>query len=259
MMHDLIDNYRFFVSMQRAGSSMLNNILTEYLTSVDLKYGNPEDVAFVSEAGPLSAPSFYHEMLSEELKLFIGFRGLPTYAEQELRFPGTKVVFLVRHPFDILVSRYYQFYKVSDGGHKKPGSHDFHQEMLDLEKTHLSCEKTEIFLADAANVLSQYIDINGLLSRQGAYCQVYNYESFLFNKPHLFACMMNHMGLPVNPQEVIRSCKCSDKQIKPGSNLIGEHVRHMYPGDYLNHMDSGLINQLSDKFRDVVRPLGYLL
>ena len=118
MMQDPIANYRFFISIQRAGSSMLNNILTEYLPSVHLQYGNPEDAAFVSEMGPSSAPVLYREMLSEGLNLFIGFRGLPTYAEQELRYPGTKVVFLVRHPFDILVSRYYQFYKVSDGGHE---------------------------------------------------------------------------------------------------------------------------------------------
>ena len=56
MMQDLMDNHRFFVSMHRAGSSMLNHILIEYLTSVDLRYGNPEDAAFVSEAGPLAAP-----------------------------------------------------------------------------------------------------------------------------------------------------------------------------------------------------------
>ncbi|WP_186494278.1 sulfotransferase domain-containing protein [Synechococcus sp. A15-62] len=245
--------------MQRAGSSMLNTILSEYFSSVDLQYGNPEDAAFVSEIGPSSAPGLYLKMLSEGLKLFIGFRGLPDYAKQELCFSDTKVVFLIRHPLDILVSRYYQFYKVSDGGHTNPGNQDFHQEMINIgEKAHF-VEKEQIFLEDSVNVLSQYIEINDLLSYEGASCQVYNYESFLFNKPHLFSCMMNHMGLPVNSNEVIRSCKCSDKYIKPGSNLTGQHVRHMYPGDYLNHMDQDLINQLSDQFREIVRPLGYLL
>ena len=259
MLQDLMDNHRFFVSMHRAGSSMLNHILIEYLTSVDLQYGNPEDLAFASEAGPSSAAGLYREMLLDGLKLFTGFRGVPAYAEQELGFQDTKIVFLVRHPFDILVSRYYQFYKVSDGGHEKPGSQDFYQDMLDREQKHQSYKKEEILLADAVNVLAQYIEINNLLSSPTALCKVYNYESYLFNKPHLFACMLKFMDLPINPQEVIRSCNCSDKQIKPGSNLIGQHVRHMYPGDYLNHMDSNLINQLSDQFRDVVRPLGYLL
>ena len=258
-MQDQINNYCFFISMQRAGSSMLYTILNEYFSSVNLQFGNPEDAAFASETGPSVAPILYRKMLSEGLKLFIGFRGLPNYAKQELNFPDTKIVFLVRHPLDILVSRYYQFYKISDGGHAKPGNQDFHKDMIAVGNKSLFADKSQIFLDDSMNVLSQYIAIRDLISTKSSCCQVYNYESLIFNKPHLVACMMNHMDLPTHSKEIIYSCKCSDKEIKPGSNRVGQHVRHMYPGDYLKHMDTGLIEQLSDKFRDIVRPLGYLL
>lgn len=238
---------------------MLATMLTNYLDSLGIQYGNPEDEAFVSHDGIGAAPSLYAQCVNSNISIFLGFRGLPPYIQRDISDPCSSKVFLVRNPLDVVVSRYFQFYQFSAGGHARSESAEYNDKMTEIENLHAHLSIDQVALADAQAVVEEFESIYECISSPGSNHMIFQYESILFNKPHALICMMRFMGLPCNETQAVVSAIASDVRIEPGMNRIGSHVRSVIPGDHVNHLSSSTIDSLSTIFRDTVRPFGYYL
>lgn len=65
---------------------MLATMLTSYLDSQGIQYGNPEDEAFVSHDGLKAAPSLYDQFMNRNVSISLGFsRPASVYSKRYFR------------------------------------------------------------------------------------------------------------------------------------------------------------------------------
>ncbi len=153
---------------------MLYAIASYYFNEIGLDYFSPEDEAFLSAEGPTISSSLYLQALNNGSNVFIGFRGVPAYAVKEMAEPSARVILFVRNPLDVLVSRYFQFFKFSAGGHVMSGSNLYNEQMIQSEKDHAHLSLSEAVMRDSVYVLEQLRDLNKLALSLGSKCRVFN-------------------------------------------------------------------------------------
>lgn len=243
----------FALSVHKAGSTLMHNMISAVCHKRGIPYANIPHLLFNeglrddewnADTGLL--PLFV------DGRVYVGFRSLPPLFGPSTILQDRKSVLLVRDPRDALVSQYFSF-----GGryisHALPAKNA--KRFVSRLRTSAHLDIDTYVLGQAANYLDKLLayqralDFDNVLLRR--------YEDVYFDKQTFLAEVFRHFQIEVPPGLVREVAAASD--VRPANERRGQHIRKGMPGDHLEKLQPGTIEQLTRLFAPACREFGYAL
>lgn len=230
----------FAFSLHKAGSTLLNNLLDEYLQSIGIltvdysrfSVQNGQDAIFLD-------PTSQNDLLKAEGYCYTGWR---TYAPilDGFDFKNIKSVLLVRDPRDRLVSQFFSFGR----SHALP-EHGASLDIFNASRetaNRLSIQEYALNQAEwiTTNWHDYHAHLNPLTTR------VYRYEDVIFRKHEWLVDMVNYFCIPLD-MNIIEKVVSTNNVIPKHENQ-DLHIRQVYPGNYVNYLDDDTLETLNVLF-----------
>ena len=193
-------------------------------------------------------------LLNEPGVCFGGFRHFPPTALGLNLTPFSRSVLLVRDPRDILVSHYFSMLKshaVSEKGEVRERLLSAREEAGNVDIDSYVIEKAGFFVKQFVLYRSQ------LLGREEIPVKVFRYEEVIFEKARWLTEINEWFGWEVKDSVVEKIAKRHD--LRPESENESQHVRKVTPGDHREKLKQETIGALTETFKDIVKPFGYVM
>lgn len=234
----------YFFAFVKSGSSLMDNMLSTYCSSVGVAYFSLFGQIFAQGLNTLSIGEEAQILFKHKGYVYSGFRHYPQFMLPIMNEP---VAMLVRDPRDMLVSFYFS-----------------------VTKSHVIPTGNESLKADREQAASLSID-DFVLKRAFWYLKEFNryrkhladkrvstffYEEIVFNKESWLRQMINLAQLPINKTQ-IRSV-ASQFDVIPESEQESEHIRQVHPGNHRKKLKPETIEKLNDILAPFLKTYNYL-
>jgi hypothetical protein len=241
----------FAYSLHKAGSTLLFDMLRDLAPHVGLTYFSLEDRLFALGIGHGEKPLTHGDLFAATGYLYGGFRWFDP-ACKIADFKTCKKILLVRHPLDILVSRYFSFTQ----SHSNPGGGNESVFADHIQKQRNLAAKLDVeqfALQIAQERLAYYLSYSPILTDKNL--AIYRYEDIIYDKAEFMRQICAHLGFRV-AEDVIDEI-AARYDVFPQDESPGDHVRQVHPGNYRKHLSPNAIEFLLEYFDPILRAFGY--
>lgn len=249
-------NSFYAFSMHKAGSSLLEKMLSELCYKLSIPVVNPHSSAWRSGISTDQISANLDLALLPTGYAYIGFRHLfPLGIKTDLSAP--KKILLVRDPRDMLTSLYFS-HKYS---HSSPSNKGDAKKLMSDSRENARTNNINDFAIDYAHhyksLFSGYKE--HLLSLPNT--KVYRYEDVIFDKETWLLSMLDFYGLfnYYSKQKIRKQVNVisSSNDIRPIGENPGSHIRQVAPGNHKKHLSPDTIRILNSELNDFLIHFGY--
>lgn len=228
----------FLFGIRKSGSSMLNDV-AEALGEANRYY-------FVDVAGKLFNSGVpvsrwqADRTISEIIRpgnLYGGFRNFPMGLVDAPYFAPARKLLLVRDPRDALVSEYFS----TAYSHSVPSTGEARENMLAERRRALQTGLSEYVLSRVHSFRQTLGEYREFLDDQWL---VVKYEDIIFDKDRLIDGICGQFGWRV--EDYSRNIIKSWADVRPVTERPTEFVRRVTPGDHLDKLRPGVIEELNE-------------
>jgi hypothetical protein len=238
----------FALSMHKAGSTLLFNILRGLCEIVELQFVSIMDAAFVQGFHPDDLPENVSRIFLQQGYFYGGFRFLP----KQFAIPGleeAKKIFLIRDPRDILVSFYFSVVK----SHTIPKKGKMNEAMTAFRKHYRGIPIDDFVINESDNFLENMIQYKKIFNQNNLF--IYRYEDVIYKKRQWADDIVDYFGWPVEKEQILNVVNPLD--IIPEVEKPNEHIRQVHPGNYLKKLKPDTINFLTEKYKPFLEMFCY--
>lgn len=241
-------NSFFVFSLHKAGSTLLNEMLTAVCRQLAIPVFSPESEEFRNGAMLGTLDDSVCQWFVPKGYCFAGFRSFPNYLEG-FDLTSFKKILLIRDPRDMLVSHYFS-QKFSH--HLPPGELGA---KLQAIRSSLNQKTIDQYaLESAAEVKHKYARYQQAVFDENL--KLYRYEDVIFSKRKWLASVLEFVGIELPSAASDRIADGQD--FRPAVEDLGRHVRQVTPGDHINKLQPETILKLNEIFADELARFGYL-
>lgn len=246
-------NSFYAFSMHKAGSSLLEKMLSDICKKLSIPVINPHTHAWLNGISTGVIGSDLGKALLPVGYAYLGFRHIfPLGMNVDLETP--KKLLLVRDPRDMLTSLYFS-HKYS---HAKPNRRGSAQKLMSDSRKNAAGKEINDFVVENANhyknLFAGYKEY--LLSLPNT--RVYRYEDVIFDKKSWLISMLDFYGFFSHYPEVkvLKQVKkiSSNNDIRPTDENPNRHIRQVSPGNYKKHLSPDTLRTLNSELAEF---LGY--
>ncbi len=243
-------------SMHKAGSSLLEKMLSEVCNKFSIPVINPHTQAWQSGISTgFIGPDLENALLPVGYA-YLGFRHLfPLGMKTDLQTPNK--LLLVRDPRDMLTSMYFS-HKHSHTKPRKLGS--ARKLMSDNRNSATTKDINDFAIENAhhyANLFSGYK--KHLLSQPNT--KIYRYEDIIFDKEAWLISMMEFYDFFSHYPErkLLKQAKkiSTNNDIHPIRENPNKHIRQVAPGNYTKHLSPDTVRVLNSELADFLNHFNY--
>jgi len=233
----------YFFSFHKSGSTLLDNLISEYCSIVGIPFFSIFNSAFDIGIPTREIQKDTLVCFSDEGMMYLGFRHYPVF---DLDLGGSQVVLLTRDPRDMLVSMYYSIVK----------SHVLPKENSKFLKIRQAAEQMNIdeFVLEKVtgyvNTFQKYqqkLQADNLIT--------YRYEDVIYEKQDWLRDMVEKLGLPLDKKIIKKVVAKFD--IFPKQEDEYEHIRQVHPGNYKLKLRAQTIEVLNTKLKEFLNHYNY--
>ncbi len=243
-------------SMAKAGSTLLNNILSRIAPDVDLVFFSIEDYLFSRNVSPTNRPLNIGGIIKPEGYCYGGFRQFPAHPVPILF--SARSVLLVRNPLDMITSLYFSLLKSHRIPRESGAPSDVEGAATKLISTRTYLQHTDInaFARQAVRAYTRMFEgyvAQGFPWRKTV--AIYRYEDVIFDKANWVAdiCDWYQWKLPAGRSEAVGAM--FDEQ--PDIERPDQHIRQVKPGNHLAHLSPQTVTNVSEGLAEYMRIFGY--
>jgi hypothetical protein len=249
--HDHLSVFAF--SLEKAGSTLLNDALRKLSPLVPTEFRSLEDelfarnVLFDQRAQYVHAGHFFDHGFC-----YGGFRRWPSY-----QIPGLeryRSILLIRDPRDIVVSMYFSQAKshVVPSGDQETGV----AQLLLTNRAKALGQSPDQYARDNIDMIELRY---GSYIRNGAHLgpnvKIYRYEDVIYAKEEWFQSICDWFGWKIAPDAIHDVAKSLD--VIPDSERQDQHVRQVHPGNHKQYLTPETIALYGARLGDHMRAYGY--
>jgi len=242
----------FLVGLPKAGSTLLNRLMSPITKAAGLSYVSLQDILFGMGVSAKAVPREVNAAFAPTGFVFGGFRSL-SGGFSIPPFAADRTVVLVRDPRDMLTSLYFSL----ASSHRAPGNavgealaKTFSNQRDAVSRTSIDefvLEKTRLVLGQFRTLVDK---LDGIPHRH------YRYEDIIFEKLAWARDMVDYLGLNVPPALVERVVAAND--VLPDAENPKMHVRKVVPGDHREKLRAETIAELDVRLKPILRRYRYL-
>lgn len=231
-------------SMPKAGSTLLDNMLSGICHKLSIPVINPYSVAWASGINPTAIDPSLAKCLRPVGYAYLGFRQVfPKNLNADLSTP--KKILLVRDPRDMLTSLYFS---LRDSHSIPKNASTMKTNMVNQRKLVSQQNINDFAIERAPHYLKFFKDYRKrLLSLP--HTRIYRYEDIIFDKESWLLAMLDFFGvLDSYPEKtVLQEAKkvAAKHDLRPREENPNKHVRQVTPGNYKKHLSSDTIKSLN--------------
>lgn len=240
----------FFVfSLHKAGSTLLNKMLSDVCKNVSIPFFAPEQEEFDNGVPIGTLDNSVQRLLTTKGYCFAGFRSFPRYLDG-LDLRQFKKIFLIRDPRDMVVSHYFSL-KIS---HPLPPG-ELGKKLRAIRASLESKTIDQYALESAPMIQQRYTKYQESIFDDNL--KLFRYEDVIFNKQTWLADVLKFAGINADPEMIKRIADQQD--VRPPVEDPNNHIRKVTPGDHKNKLQPATIAQLNDIFSDQLERFRYPL
>ena len=246
----------FVLGMKKCGSSLFNTIVQQLCAANGAGYLSLPDQSFQQNFHFVqlgTSPAF--ASLFRDGWIYGGFRQLPPFLSELGFFQRRPKLLLVRDPRDALVSEYFSVAfshslppanTAADGGVR---------EGL-LRRREAAREQTvDAFALQSSRPYARQLEPL-LRLKDDPLLTVYRYEDVVLDKRPWITDIAKRLNLAL-PQPLLESILTA-VDVVPSEERPTAFVRRVVPGDYLEKLAPGTIEELNSRFGDFLHAFGYI-
>ena len=239
----------FFVfSMQKTGSTLLNNMLVDACEIANVPVFAPEQIEFRNGLPLGELDLSVQSWFGRRGYCFSGFRFFPKYLKGVDLKPIRKI-FLIRDPRDMVVSRYFSV-KIS---HPMPNG-ELGKKMKERRDQVASMSVDEYCVWFSNTISNQFNDYARNIFDSNL--KVYRYEDVVFEKRKWLADVLDYAGIMLLESQVH---EIADKyDVVPDVEDETKHIRRVIPGDHKNKLKPETIEKLNYTFAEMLKRFDYV-
>jgi hypothetical protein len=241
----------FVFSLPKAGSVLVNNLVADLGRDVGMTFRSIMDEYFVQGVADQDIPRTIFDGLDPVGHVYGGFRYLlPGTAIPD--WGGTRMIFLVRDPRDMLVSQYYSV----RSSHTLPGENSSStlRQLFQLERQRaLEATVDEYVIEHADGVLQLLLSYGDILRAAGM--RIFRYEDVIFDKLAWAHDIVRHFDWDIPNDRIDEIARRHDVRVdKPNPD---RHIRNVKPGDHMEKLRPETIAELDYRLRPVLEAFRY--
>jgi hypothetical protein len=246
----------FVLGMKKCGSSLFNRIVQRLCAANEAGYLSLPDQSFQQNFHFVqlgTSPAF--ASLFRDGWIYGGFRQLPPFLSELGFFQRRPKLLLVRDPRDALVSEYFSVAfshslppasTAADGGVR---------EGL-LRRREAALEQTvDAFALQSSRSYARQLEPL-LRLKDDPLLTVYRYEDVVLDKRPWITDIAKRLNLDL-PQQLLESILTA-VDVDPSEERPTAFVRRVVPGDHLEKLAPGTIEELNSRFSDFLHAFGYI-
>lgn len=244
-------NESFFAfSMHKAGSTLMEKVLTDYCKVRSIPVVSPHASAWLNSVSTGAIGKDLEKVFRVKGYAYLGFRHYLTF-ETDFDMGKVKKILLIRDPRDMLTSLYFSR-KYSHNVPKKEGSA---KTGIIEGRDSASQQDIDSFVVEKADFYVRQFGIykQRLISLPNT--RVYRYEDIIFEKVEWLKDMLSFLGDEL-PDRTIRQI-VSPHDIIPAKEDPKSHVRQVTPGNFRKHLSEKAIETLNRKLNAALTAFGY--
>lgn len=233
----------YLFAFVKSGSTLMDNMVSEYCASVGAPYFSLYDQAFSQgvRTGHIQRDAI--TCFDEGGIVFSGFRHFPSF---DLPIKNSRVIWLVRDPRDMLVSLYFSIME----SHVIPAGN----EKLRREREQLSVISIDEFaLKRARGYLMTFNRYQTKL--EGTECRTFRYEDVVYKKSDWLYEIVAFAGLPSSPDLIESITHRHD--IVPSREEVSKHIRQVHPGNFRKKLSTDTIAEINEILAPFLDEFGY--
>lgn len=239
----------FAFSLHKAGSSLLTNMLYEYLQLNDISFIDlPQRIAEMDLDIDQLKNDSVNQASFESGYCFLGWRHLPPLLQYH-NFSNTKNLLLVRDPRDRLVSLYFSILK----SHYVPPNGTIRDALIGRRKETSNLSIDEFAIGFIPELIKQWNQYHQFLDWRTT--KIYRYEDVIFRKTEWLIDIINYFGLSYNQEIIERIAAKND--IRPNIERPDKHIRQVNPGNYKVHLKKETIHLINQRLDPFLRQYDY--
>lgn len=243
-------------SMAKAGSTLLNNILSRISPDVELTYFSIEDYLFSRNVSPTNRPTNIGKIIKPEGYCYGGFRQFPAHPVPILF--SARSVLLVRNPLDMITSLYFSLLKSHRIPRESGASSDVNGAASKMITTRRFLQQTDInaFARQAVRTYTRMFEgyvAQGFPWRKNV--AIYRYEDVVFHKASWISDICAWYGWTLAPGRAEAVAAMFDQQ--PETERPEHHVRQVKPGNHLVHLSAQTVTNVGEGLAEYMRIFGY--
>ncbi len=235
------------MSLHKAGSTLLFNLLRELAPAAGLAFVSLEDHFFQAGLKQEQMPREAASLIRPQGYCYGGFRGLPPFDIPILR--SARSVILVRDPRDMAVSNYFSVAR----SHVVPAEGQHYMREAREAANRRSADEHALFVAPAIHRQFERYAALGLLAWPNV--ATYRYEDVIFRKRDWAADLCAWYGWAI-PRAV--SDAVADRyDVVPARPDPAAHIRQVHPGNHRSELGPGTLKRLDQIFGRWLDLFGY--
>jgi len=233
----------FVFAFARSGSTLLNNMVTDYCKYIDAPTFSLFNTAFDQGIPTQDIMKDTSVCFVKSGYIYTGFRHFPAFG---INIDGVPAAWLVRDPRDMLVSLYYSIRK----SHVIPrGQEFFRRNREQAQKMGID----QFVITKAKIFVGQFEWYKEALA--GSDVKIYRYEDFIYKKEEWLTDVVAKLGLQHN-SKLVRDV-ASRFDIIPNAENENEHVRQVHPGNYTTKLTDRTIRTLNESLSGFLKYFRY--
>jgi len=233
----------YIFAFAKSGSTLLDNMVSTYCQLLDIPSFSLFNAAFDQGITTDDVTEDAKAYIEQEGIIYTGFRHFPAF---NLDLSGANTILLTRDPRDMLVSKYYSILK----SHVIPKGND---RMHENKKQAASLDINDYVLKSACVYNGTFQRYKLMLANSDL--TIFRYEDVIFAKEKWLNEVVVKLGLEVAPQIITSVAKQFD--VIPERENEDEHIRQVYPGNYLKKLTPDAIAKLNDQLSDFLSFFNY--
>lgn len=228
-------------AMPKSGSVLLDGIMRELSTNVDVTYVSIMQEFFTLGVPDKNMPIETSEIFRSGGYCYGGFRYFPRRFDIPI-LSESKTILLVRDPRDMLVSHYFSMRE----SHPEPGKFlktvNPKMTMREMARSMVIDQYVQYAAKTFRNFLRNYIQYLCDLHET----KIFRYEDIIYDKVNWVEDIVEYIGWDV-PMTTVRTIG-KQFDIIPNKENTSKHVRQVHPGNYRKKLSGTAIEWLDDYF-----------
>lgn len=245
-------NKSFFAfSLPKAGSTLLEKVMTDVCAKKSIPVISPCQVAFQLGLNPTTMTDDLEQVFHKQGYGYLGFRHYLPFDSVMFDMNEANHLLLVRDPRDMLTSLYFSM-KFSHTIPKAEGRATkvmvkARQSLEEKTIDNFVLERSEGIMKIYRRYIYRLIPLDNV--------KVYRYEDIIFDKVTWVKSMLDFIGEELPEKDVISIAKKHDLRPSEENPLL--HVRQVTPGNYKKHLAEETIDRLNETFTNVLNHFSY--